>query len=44
MEKIKLRLQQNKISVSVRGDAIRVSPNVYNTESDLNKLVKALKR
>lgn len=44
MEKIKLRLQQNKISVSVRGDAIRVSPNVYNSESDLAKLVKALKR
>ncbi len=42
MEKTKLRLKENKISVSVRGDAIRVSPNVYNTENDLMKLVKVL--
>jgi selenocysteine lyase/cysteine desulfurase len=41
-EKIKQRLQANKISVSWRGDAIRVSPNVYNTENDLKKLVTAL--
>jgi selenocysteine lyase/cysteine desulfurase len=42
LEKIKLRLKKNKISVSVRGDAIRISPNVYNTENDLLKLVKVL--
>jgi len=40
--KIKLRLKKNKISVSVRGDAIRVSPNVYNSESDVMRLVKVL--
>lgn len=40
--KIKVRLRKNKISVSVRGDSIRVSPNVYNTENDLMKLVKVL--
>jgi selenocysteine lyase/cysteine desulfurase len=28
--------------VSVRGDAVRVSPHVYNDESDLMKLVEAL--
>ncbi|MBI1768703.1 MAG: aminotransferase class V-fold PLP-dependent enzyme [Bacteroidetes bacterium] len=42
MEKIKQQLQKNKISVSVRGDAIRVSPNLYNTENDLMKLVRTL--
>lgn len=41
-EKIKKSLMKNKISVSFRGDAIRVSPNVYNSESDLMKLVRAL--
>jgi selenocysteine lyase/cysteine desulfurase len=43
IEKIKLALQKNKISVSVRGDAVRVSPNLYNSEADLMKLVKVLK-
>jgi selenocysteine lyase/cysteine desulfurase len=42
LEKIKQNLKRNNISVSVRGDAIRVSPNVYNTESDLMSLVKTL--
>lgn len=42
MEKIKLQLQKNKISVSVRGSAIRVSPHLYNSEADLMKLVKAV--
>jgi selenocysteine lyase/cysteine desulfurase len=41
-EKLKLRLQKNKISVSFRGDAIRVSPNVYNTEAEMLKLAKVL--
>jgi len=39
---MKLALQKNKIAVSVRGDAIRVSPHLYNSESDLMKLVKVL--
>jgi selenocysteine lyase/cysteine desulfurase len=42
IEKMKLALQKNKIAVSVRGDAIRVSPHLYNSESDLMKLVKVL--
>jgi selenocysteine lyase/cysteine desulfurase len=42
IEKVKLRLQKNKISVSVRGNAIRVSPHLYNSENDLLKLVKAV--
>ena len=42
IEKVKLQLQKNKIAVSVRGNAIRVSPHLYNSESDLMKLVKAV--
>jgi selenocysteine lyase/cysteine desulfurase len=42
LAKIKTSLSRNRISVSFRGDVIRVSPNVYNSESDLTKLVKAL--
>ena len=41
--KIKLQLKKNKISVSWRGDAIRVSPHLYNSEKDLMKLVNVLK-
>lgn len=41
-EKIKKALAKNKISVSFRGDAIRVAPHLYNSETDMMKLVKAL--
>jgi selenocysteine lyase/cysteine desulfurase len=42
MQKIKDLLAKNKIYVSLRGNAIRVAPNVYNDEKDLRKLVKTL--
>jgi selenocysteine lyase/cysteine desulfurase len=42
IEKLKLKLRKNKISVSIRGNAIRISPHVYNTEKDLLKLVQVL--
>lgn len=41
-ERVKEKLNKAKIYVSVRGTAIRVSPNVYNDAEDLNRLVKAL--
>ena len=41
-EKIKEKLIKNRVYVSVRGNAIRVSPNVYNDESDMSRLVKVL--
>jgi selenocysteine lyase/cysteine desulfurase len=44
MEKVKASLLKNKIFVSVRGNAIRVAPNVYNDEKDLQKLVRVLKK
>ena len=36
------RLSQNKIYVSVRGDSIRISPHLYNTTDDINKLLEIL--
>ncbi len=41
-QKIKNALSKNKIYVSFRGDAIRVSPYVYNKKSDMVKLSKVL--
>ncbi len=42
VEKIKKALLKNKISVSFRGNAIRVSPHLYNSEADMMKLVRVL--
>ena len=42
LDKVRQNLNKQKIQVSVRGTAIRVSPNVYNDAADLRKLVKAL--
>lgn len=42
MADIKNRLQQANIFVSYRGDAIRISPNVYNEITDLDHLVDIL--
>lgn len=42
MEAVKVKLAEAKIIVSIRGNAIRVSPNVYNDEADLEKLVLVL--
>lgn len=42
MKNVKEALQKEKISVSVRGDAIRVSPHVYNDAQDIDKLVTTL--
>jgi selenocysteine lyase/cysteine desulfurase len=40
---LKRVFQNNKVSVSFRGDAIRVAPHVYNDEMDVRKLLKAMK-
>lgn len=42
IDRLKNNLLQHKIYVSFRGNSIRVSPNVYNTATDLQRLVKAL--
>ncbi|HNR06937.1 MAG TPA: aminotransferase class V-fold PLP-dependent enzyme [Saprospiraceae bacterium] len=40
---VKQKLLDQKIFVSYRDDAIRVSPNVYNTKEDLIKLIETLR-
>lgn len=42
LEKIRSNVKRNKISISFRGDAMRISPHVYNTPDDISKLVKAI--
>jgi selenocysteine lyase/cysteine desulfurase len=42
LEKIKAALLKNKIYVSYRANALRLAPNVYNDEADLNKFVRVV--
>lgn len=42
LEKIKQKARKRKISISFRGEALRVSPHVYNTKEDLEKLVEII--
>ncbi|MFK7946903.1 MAG: aminotransferase class V-fold PLP-dependent enzyme [Saprospiraceae bacterium] len=42
VDAIRQQLAEAKISVSIRGNAIRIAPNVYNDEMDLEKLVSVL--
>jgi len=37
------RLEAERIYVSVRGDSIRISPHVYNDESDARRLLSVLR-
>lgn len=41
--KLKENIKKKKISVSFRGNAMRVSPHVYNTTADLSRLVEVVK-
>jgi selenocysteine lyase/cysteine desulfurase len=42
VQQVKRDFVKNNINVSFRGDAIRVSPNIYNTQRDVQKLVRVL--
>ncbi|MEQ9297774.1 MAG: aminotransferase class V-fold PLP-dependent enzyme [Cyclobacteriaceae bacterium] len=42
LEKLQKSLKANKVSVSVRGSAIRIAPNVYNDSLDFKRLLRAL--
>lgn len=44
MENVQEALKRDKISVSVRGDSIRVSPHLYNKESDMERLLICLQQ
>ena len=39
LEKLKTKFKKEQIFVSFRGNAMRVSCNVYNTEEDFEKLL-----
>ena len=42
-EDILARLEKSKIYLSKRGDSLRISPYLYNSEGDAESLVNALK-
>ncbi|MEQ8927181.1 MAG: aminotransferase class V-fold PLP-dependent enzyme [Fulvivirga sp.] len=42
LDQIKTKIQNDNISVSIRGDAIRLSPHLYNDHSDVSKLKNCL--
>lgn len=44
LEKLKAEFNKNKVYVSFRGNAIRVSPNVYNTEQDFEIFLNCFKK
>lgn len=41
-ENVSVQLAEQKVFVSVRGDCIRISPHLYNTEEDIQRLLEAL--
>jgi selenocysteine lyase/cysteine desulfurase len=42
-EALPRRLEEARVFVSVRGDAIRVSPHVYNSEGDVMRFLSVLR-
>jgi|TARA_B110000259_G_scaffold70215_1_gene82796 selenocysteine lyase/cysteine desulfurase len=43
MERIEQALSKHRVKISVRDQALRISPNVYNDQKDVQRLVSALK-
>ncbi len=43
LDKLKNEFSKSNVYVSYRGNAIRISPHVYNTKEDFNKLVQCFK-
>ena len=43
MERIEQALSRHRVKISVRDQALRISPNVYNDQKDVQRLVSALK-
>jgi selenocysteine lyase/cysteine desulfurase len=41
--RLQAALRERRVSVSLRGDAVRVAPNVYNTADDVAALADALR-
>ena len=43
METLQEQFKLNQVVVSVRGNYVRVSPHLYNTKEDLEKLVQCFR-
>ena len=43
MERIERALSKYRVKISIRDQALRVSPNVYNDQKDIQRLLSALK-
>ena len=43
MERIEQALSKHRVKISVSDKALRISPNVYNDQKDVQRLVSALK-
>lgn len=43
VENLQKQFKKHKVSISVRGDAIRVSPHVYNDPKDVSKFMQAIR-
>jgi selenocysteine lyase/cysteine desulfurase len=43
-ENLAARLTAHNVFVSVRGESVRVSPHLYNTEEDVDRLFEVLQR
>ena len=44
MELLQKQLKEDRIKVSVRGNAMRIAPNVYNDRSDFDRLVESFRK
>ena len=42
VEEVRRKLEANRVFVSIRGDAVRVSPHVYNIKEDMERLANIL--
>lgn len=43
MQKVQLALKKHRVSVSMRGSAIRISPHLYNDDRDVQRLLRSLR-
>jgi selenocysteine lyase/cysteine desulfurase len=43
-ENLASRLTAHNVFVSVRGESVRVSPHLYNTQEDVDRLFEVLER
>ncbi|MGB0863794.1 MAG: aminotransferase class V-fold PLP-dependent enzyme [Saprospiraceae bacterium] len=44
MERLQDQLQKDRIKVSIRGNSMRIAPNVYNDRSDFDRLIESFKK